>query len=189
LAESILDIPAAQSRSTTSDTAKNCLEDQVVDMFEQLRDPLLRYLLALGLDAHDGEEIVQEAFLALFQHLQHGKSRHSLRSWIFRVAHNLALRRRTRDRHRVQHALETGDALTQAHVDPSPNPEEQLLSRDRQQRLRAVVDALSERDRYCLHLRAEGLRYREIADVLGISVSAVSVMLARGLARIGCVDR
>jgi RNA polymerase sigma-70 factor (ECF subfamily) len=165
------------------------LEDEVVGLFEQFRDRLLRYLLALGLDAHDGEEIVQEVFLALFQHLQGGKSRHNLRSWIFRVAHNLALKQRTRNRRRVQNRVEAGAAAAQAHIDPSPNPEEQLLSKDRRQRLRAVLDVLPEKDRWCLYLRAEGLRYREIGAVLGISLGAVSLIMGRSLARLGRADR
>jgi RNA polymerase sigma-70 factor (ECF subfamily) len=73
-------------------------------------------------------------------------------------------------------------------LDPSPNPEEQLLSLHRQRRLLAVVHALPEQDRCCLRLRAEGLRYREIADVLGISLGAVSMSLTRSLARLMCAD-
>ena len=67
------------------------LEQEVVDLFDQLRNRLLRYLFGFGLSAPDCEEILQETFLALFQHLQRGKSRESLRAWLFRVAHNLAL--------------------------------------------------------------------------------------------------
>jgi len=37
-------------------------EIEVVELFEELRDRLLRYLLVLGLSAHDGEEIIQESF-------------------------------------------------------------------------------------------------------------------------------
>ena len=158
-------------------------------MFEQFRDRLLRYLLGLGLDAHDGEKVVQEVFLALFQHLLRGKPRHNLRSWIFRVAHNLGLKQRHANVKRAQCGIETGDAPAHTQIDPSPNPEEQLLTKDRQERLRAVLNALPEKDRGCLYLRAEGLRYREIAEVLGISLGAVSLVLGRSLARLGQVDR
>ena len=47
-----------------------------------------------------------------------------------------------------------------------------------------VVGALPEQDRRCLFLRAEGLRYREIAETLDMSLGAVSISLARSLARI-----
>jgi RNA polymerase sigma-70 factor (ECF subfamily) len=50
--------------------------------------------------------------------------------------------------------------------------------------LLAVVATLPEADRSCLSLRAEGLRYREIAAVLGISLGSVSISLKRSLARL-----
>jgi RNA polymerase sigma-70 factor (ECF subfamily) len=53
-----------------------------------------------------------------------------------------------------------------------------------QRRLLAVIQALPEQDRRCLFLRAEGLRYREIAGILDMSLGAVSLSLARSLARI-----
>ena len=184
--DSTLDLPVSASVSGRDGAVP--LADEVVAMFEHFRDRLLRYLSALGLDTHDGEEVVQEVFLALFQHLQRGKSRHNLRGWIFRVAHNLGLKQRNSRLRRAQGSLETGSELAQRQFDPSPNPEEQLLHKDRQQRLRAVVHALPEKDRWCLYLRAEGLRYREIADVLGISLGAVSLLLGRSLARLGRIE-
>jgi RNA polymerase sigma-70 factor (ECF subfamily) len=72
----------------------------------------------------------------------------------------------------------------EAVIDPAPNPEDQLAARQERTVLLAVVDALPEQDRRCLFLRAEGLRYREIAEVLEISLSSVSVSLGRSLARI-----
>ena len=56
-------------------------------------------------------------------------------------------------------------------------------------RLRAVLRALPEPDQHCLRLRAEGLRYREIAEVLGMSLGAVSISLTRSLARLERADR
>ena len=59
------------------------------------------------------------------------------------------------------------------------------LSRDEdRRRLLAVVKALPEQDRRCLALRAEGLRYRQIAEVLGMSLGGVANSLERSLERI-----
>jgi RNA polymerase sigma-70 factor (ECF subfamily) len=52
------------------------------------------------------------------------------------------------------------------------------------QQLLAVVNALPQQDHACLSLRAEGLRYREIADVLGISLGSVAASLEKSLARL-----
>ena len=153
------------------------LEIEVVALFDELRDRLLRYLLSFNLPVADCEEIVQEAFLALFQHLQRGKSRSNLHGWLFRVSHNLALKklqRARRDSHPVEESL----------VDPSPGPEDQLAQGQTQKRLQAVLRALPEQARRCLILRAEGMRYRDIAELLGMSLGAVSISLERSLARI-----
>ena len=163
-------------------------EVEVVELFGELRDRLLRYMLVLGLSVHDGEEIIQESFLLLFQHLQRGKSRQNLRGWVFRVARNLALKQRAANQLRLWRIVEFDDTLPQQSVDRSPNPEEQLRSRQRQQRLLAVVNALPEQDQSCLCMRAEGLRYREIAEALGISLGSVAASLARSLARLGRAD-
>ncbi len=176
-------LPISRSAPTT-DLGENQgrLEETVVALFDELRDPLLRYLSTFDLAFPDGEEVIQEAFLSLFQHLQKGKSRENLRGWLFRVAHNLALKRRYRTRRdfAVQAQAGTEDLAT----DPGPNPEDQLVNSQTQQRLLAVVRALSEQDRRCLSLRAEGLRYREIAGTLDMSLGAVSLSLTRSLARI-----
>jgi RNA polymerase sigma-70 factor (ECF subfamily) len=157
-------------------------EQQVIQLFDELRSPLLRYLLAISLPAQDAEEVIQEVFLALFQHLRRGKSRRNLRGWIFRVAHNLGLKRRIASRREVSSAA--FDDLAAARSDSAENPEEQLLSSQRRERLQAVLGALAEQDRWCLSLRAEGLRYREIAQVLDMSLGSVSASLARSLARL-----
>lgn len=163
--------------------ASLALERQVTDLFDQLRGNLLRYLCCLGLSVDDGEEIVQEAFILLFQHLRQQKSRENLRGWLFRVAHNLGLKRRA--------ALQTlptsaaaGDAYSERHAASDPSPEEQAWFRQRQRRLLAVVDALPPQDRHCLYLRSEGLQYREIAAILEISLGGVAKSLARTLQRL-----
>jgi len=157
----------------------SALEQEVVGHFDQMRERLLRYLSGFGLSTQDCEEIVQETFLALFQHLQRGRSRRNLPAWLFRVAHNLGLRKRQR----MRVTEEIGDSV----VDPTPNPEDQLAASQKQKRLWAVLAALPQRDRRCLSLRAEGLRYREIAEILDMSLGGVALALSRSLARIARV--
>ena len=78
--------------------------------------------------------------------------------------------------------------LNAVRPDPAENPEEQLLSSQRLRRLQAVLRALPEQDQCCLSLRAEGLRYRDIAAVLGISLGSVASSLERSLARLARAD-
>ena len=158
-------------------------EQEVVELFDQFRDRLFRYLLTFHLPMQDCEEVIQDTFLALFQHLTRGKSRRNLRGWLFRVAHNLGLKTRRRSCREAQ-VPEDERSPFEGIVDPSPNPELQLESVQTQRRLLAAFQALPEQDRRCLSLRAEGLRYREIAGVLDISLGSVSISLARSLTRL-----
>ena len=160
------------------------LENEVVGLFDRLRGPLLRYLLSFHwLGVEDCEEIVQETFLALFQHLRRGGARHNLTAWLFRVAHNLGLKRAERWRRNARSLVEWAEAAAEGAADPAPNPEAAYLRGEAAERLDAVLEALPALDRRCLALRAEGLRYREIAEVLDISLGGVAKSLERSLAR------
>jgi RNA polymerase sigma-70 factor (ECF subfamily) len=165
-------------------TTDQCgVEGEVLSLFDRFRDPLLRYVCAFGLSVGDGEDVIQDVFLALFRHLHRNGSRSNLQGWLFQVAHNLALRRRARqrrERDRIQSDLDRAHAV----LDPCPDPEEQLADSEHQRRLIAVLKALPEQDRRCVHLRGHGLRYREIAHVLGISLGGVAKSLTRSIARL-----
>jgi RNA polymerase sigma-70 factor (ECF subfamily) len=95
------------------------IEAEVALLFGRLRHRLLRYLISFGLAVHDGEEIVQEAFLALFRHLELGKPRTNLDAWLFRVVHNLALKHRDKLKKRPE--VSSGTILTENSAwDPAP---------------------------------------------------------------------
>ena len=100
------------------------IEREVMKLFEQFRDPLLRYELSFGIPVHDAEEVTQEVFVSLFRHLQLRRSRQNLRGWIFRVAHNLALKKRSANQKSHQ-ATDSGREIAEKQIDPSPGPEEQ----------------------------------------------------------------
>jgi RNA polymerase sigma-70 factor, ECF subfamily len=178
----------AGASEPAADSGCSEVESEVVGLFDDHRSRLLRYVLSMGLSVHDGEEIVQDVFLALFRHLQLGRPRDNLRGWLFRVAHNLALKERRAGQSRLDTAA-LDDLVAAGRVDPAPSPEQQFAFSQRQRHLLVALRALPARDQYCLHLRAEGLRYREIAEVLDVSLGAVSISLTRSIARLERADR
>jgi RNA polymerase sigma-70 factor (ECF subfamily) len=162
------------------------LKVEVEAFFDNFHDSLMRYLHSFDLEIQDAEDVIQEVFLALFRHLRAGKPRTNLKGWIFRVAHNIGLKRHRKTR-RLHHTFGAEQNI-ELRLDPECDPEQQLLNDQRRRRLLAVVRALPDRDRECLSLRAEGLRYREIAHVLGISVGTVATVLERSLRRLREVE-
>ena len=166
------------------------LEQDVLGLFDQYQRPLTRYVCSFGLARQDAEDVVQEAFLALFRHLRGGRDRCNLPGWLFRVAHNLALKHRCRHRSHWWTRPEAPDERLRderLRVDPALNPEERLVDAEEQRRWSRIMQALPERDRQCVLLRAEGMKYREIATALGLSLGTIAKIMLRTMKRLGHV--
>ena len=167
------------------------LEQDVLGLFDQYQRPLTRYVCSFGLARQDAEDVVQEAFLALFHHLRGGRDRCNLPGWLFRVSHNLALKHRRQHRSRWWTRPEVPDGRSRderLRPDSALNPEERLVDAEEQRRWSRIMQALPERDRQCVLLRAEGMKYREIATALGLSLGTIAKIMLRTMKRLGHVD-
>lgn len=147
-------------------------------MFLESRGDVYYYLLTLGLTPPVAQETVQEVFLKLYLAMRDGPTIENPRAWVFRVAHNTGLNVRAGER-RMEPLPEVAPP-----VSPARNPEEEMAERERERRLQAAVAELSPQQRQCLHLRAEGLRYHEIAAALGVSVSTVNEFVRRAVRKL-----
>jgi RNA polymerase sigma-70 factor (ECF subfamily) len=155
------------------------LEEKVTRYFEQWRDPVHRYIVAVFGHPAEAEEITQETFLRLYRALRDGQSINNTHAWVFRAAHNLAI-----NRVKSQQFVELLDddrweELRRTLREAGPNPEQRLLQQERFDRLRAQIARLTIQERQCLHLRTKGLRYREIAEVVGLGTTTVAETLYR----------
>jgi RNA polymerase sigma-70 factor, ECF subfamily len=145
--------------------------------FRSLSDHFLPKIVAyaqrlLG-RAAEAEDVAQETFLRLWQHAARWSPDARLATWLFRVAHNLAV-----DRLRARR--EVGDAaLEHAVAEDRPSG---LLERKRvASAVERALLALPERQRAAIALcHYEGLGNPEIAAVLDVSVEAVESLLSRG---------
>lgn len=156
------------------------LRNRVAQLFLEARDDVYRYLLSLGLSPGQAQEETQEVFLRLYVTLQNGEAIENPRAWVFRVAHNVGLKVRGREKAQV-----TFDSTMETQMaSPIAGPEQSLLERERTARFHSGIEELSEQQRRCLFLRAQGLKYPEIGSVLGISPSAVGEFMRRAITRL-----
>lgn len=168
--ENVLKLDSCDGRSGDPAAAKQI----ATALFEQQQLSVCRYLVSLGLRPQVASEIAQESFLRLYRHLRSKGRSENLRGWVFRVAHNLAMNELA--------GAGTAESMPfESEVDPGGDPEQALLRKERMRRLQAAIRTLPRRQQECLHLRAEGLRYREIAQVLGIGISSVAESLQRAM--------
>jgi len=154
--------------------------------FDRHATALVRYARSFGLTEEEAEDVAQDTFLALFKHLSLGREATNLSGWLFRVAHNLAIKKHRSMQRRPAHCS-WDDTQLHTHTDSRQNPEVHLLERERRRRIGRVVAALGDRDRRCLLLRAEGFTYRDIARIVGVSLGGVAKSLARVMMRLAAV--
>jgi len=84
----------------------------------------------------------------------------------------------------VSVSLEQWSEVVKPETAKSATPEELFQRREKITRIHAAIATLSEQQKECLYLRAEGFRYREIADVLGVTVSTVAESLRRAVRKL-----
>jgi len=160
------------------------VEERITRIYDELHWPVYRYLLCRSANPVDADDIIQETFLRLFRHLNDGGKEDNLRGWVFRVAHNISLNELKRRKHLVPIEPDELAHLEVSHPDPTPGPEELLIRREEMARVHAAISVLSEQQKECLYLRAEGFRYREIADILEVTISTVAESLRRAIKKL-----
>ena len=150
--------------------------------FEELRRPVYTYAFSICRSPERAEEITQDAFLRLHASLRSGETICSVRSWVFRVAHNLAINEAKKRRFELPCRMDSGDMTMRS--DALPDPEQQLLRAERSSQFRKGMETLTENQRYCMQLRAEGLQAKQIAEILRISRGGVVDTLQRAMKRL-----
>jgi len=163
-----------------AETGASPLDGAVEQIYRETRVAICSYLRCLGVPDGQAEEVTQEVYLRLYKTMRKGDEILNMRAWLFRVAHNLGLKVRSREK-AFRAISPDWDRFAQ---ETTASPERALLDREKMQRVQASLETLSSQQRNCLYLRSEGLRYREIAEVMGISSSTVNEFLRRAISRL-----
>ncbi|MCC6620712.1 MAG: sigma-70 family RNA polymerase sigma factor [Deltaproteobacteria bacterium] len=167
------------------------VEDDLVDKARRGDAQALQNLLvaeeprlyAFGLrmcgDPEDARDVMQDTMLAVAKNIGSFRGEASLSTWMFQLARHAC----QRHRRRPSGAPPALDALDEATVDPSPDPERRAEAAEVAAHVQRALDALSPTHREVLVLRdVEGLTAPEVASVLGIDVGAVKSRLHRARA-------
>ena len=148
--------------------------EQSFDRLLAANGPALTRLAATYTDTTgDRDDLLQEIAMALWQALPRFRGECSERTFLFRIATNRAIAYLARRR---AHPL--AEEEIELH-DPAPDPEADLVQKQRVESLRRAIRQLPIVYRQAISLSLEGLGYPEIAEILGISESNVGVRLTR----------
>lgn len=151
-------------------------------LFDALYAPLLRYAVSLVRDEPVAEDLVQEAFVRLWDRREQLDVTHPVRAYLFRAVRNLALNHRRNDRTRVR-LLEDPLVMDSAAVPRAAiRPDLALSASDLGAQLDGWLDALPPRQREALLLsRVEGLSHAEVAEAMGCAPRTVNNHLVAAL--------
>ncbi|HPT99365.1 MAG TPA: sigma-70 family RNA polymerase sigma factor [Armatimonadota bacterium] len=160
------------------------------ELVKRHRDHMHRQLYSRCMDTEQIEDTVQETFVQAYRALGQFKGLSAFSTWLYRIAHNICLRKRQQARRAAALSLdemaESGDVAAPREVpDPSESPEQTLLSRELRDAMDREVANLPDSWKKVFILRdVEDLSTAEVSEALGISEAAVKARLHRARARL-----
>ncbi|MEX0701423.1 MAG: sigma-70 family RNA polymerase sigma factor [Planctomycetales bacterium] len=147
------------------------------------QDRLYNTLLGVLCSPEDARDVAQDAFVQAFHKLGTFRGRSAFYSWLFRIAMNAAISRKRKDRRAPSSidAAREAAGFEPADGHPAASPSYALEVRERQTVVRAALAELSEEFRTVLILKEmEGLKYEEIAEIVGCPIGTVRSRIHRG---------
>lgn len=143
------------------------------ELFRRYRTVAFRVAYRLLGREVDALDAVQEAFIKAFTHLDRFRGQSSFKTWLLRIVSNAALDM-GRSRRRSGWNELPAKPLAGQEFDDGPTPESGIHRADLRKAIDGALERLpaTQRQTFVLHVDGE-LTYREVADVLGISIGTV----------------
>lgn len=137
-------------------------------LMEAYAGPIRRLCGVYAASPADREDLFQEIFLAVWRALPGFRRESSARTWLYRIAHNVALTWQARDRRR-----QSREAVLDDEVHPSGEMDLRRMA------LEQAIAGMNPADRSLTLLWLEGLSASEIEDITGVKAATVAVRLSR----------
>jgi RNA polymerase sigma factor (sigma-70 family) len=140
------------------------------------KDKLYRFALSIVGNSFDAEDILQEVLIKVWKKWDYFKELDNKEAWCMTVTRNMSI-----DKLRAGKRKATSDIDDFHHIsDAAPSPETTLVAQDGLSKILDIINELPTVQKDVVHLRdIEGYTYKEISEILGISVDQVKVNLHR----------
>lgn len=146
-----------------------------LNALEENQEKLFRICLIYSKDHEDAKDLFQEILVHVWRSMATFQGNSSLGTWMFRIALNVCLRFKTKHTKNQGRFIQL-DSMTIGNFgskEKSGTENEKLI------RLRKCVKKLNEGDKAIVALYLEGLAYREISSILGLSENNIAVKVKR----------
>ncbi|MFA4884463.1 MAG: RNA polymerase sigma factor SigZ [Desulfotomaculaceae bacterium] len=143
------------------------------EIWEDFKEPLKRFIAGRVQDEYDAEDILQEIFFKIYNHIGCLKEESKLRAWVFQIARNAVI-----DYYRLQKTKTQLPIVSENIIDEPAaiiNTNQDIIPC-----LQSMINYLPEKYRQAILLSEfEGLTQKEMAEKLGLSLSGVKSRIQR----------
>ncbi|TVZ26575.1 RNA polymerase sigma-70 factor (ECF subfamily) [Gillisia sp. Hel_I_86] len=142
---------------------------------QENQDKLYRICSIYSVSSEDSKDLFQEVLVHIWKSMSSFKGNSSIATWMFRIALNVCLRFKSKYA-KTQNRFIRLDSMTISNLGSEEGNEknnEKIIA------LRKCVKKLNEGDKAIVALYLEGLAYREISDILGLSENHIAVKIKR----------
>lgn len=138
------------------------------EIYQQYWQKIFRLCLGYVSDFSLAQDMAQETFIIVWEQLPKFRKESSIGTWIYRIASNHCLRQIEKGKRMPKSKLPFN---LQEETTQTPDPKIQLLYR--------YISELPETDRILISLELEGVKQKEIAEILGVSHGNVRIKTLR----------
>jgi RNA polymerase sigma-70 factor (ECF subfamily) len=155
------------------------------ELMGRYRDSVYFMLLKMVNNKDDAEDLTIEAFGKAFKRLEQYTPTYAFSTWLFKIATNNCIdfiRRKKSNTFSIDNPYTSGDGeeMSMELRSHGPDPEEQMIKRQKEKLMRNVVDKLKPRYRQLVEMRYfQELSYEEIAEQLDLPLGTVKAQLFR----------
>ncbi len=147
-------------------------------LFERHHRGLFRYFLSMNRNRELSEDLVQDVFFRMLRYRASYDAQQSFTAWMYQIARNASVDQAQKRKGEVIGI----DEFAERRPDQGPGPEESAVKGQDLKLLRLALDRLPADKREILVLsRFQGMKYEELAGVLGCEVGTVKVRVYRAM--------
>jgi RNA polymerase sigma-70 factor, ECF subfamily len=172
-----------EDSSQLLDRARSGDEEALEALLREVQPQLYRFSMKMCRHTEDAEDVLQESMLTLARSFKDFRGASSLSTWLFTIARSFCIKKRRKSKFAPprEESLEGLSIGEKGRLESTmPNPHEQAESTEVWQQVQSAIQKLEPAYREILVLRdIEGLKAKEVAEIVGLSVSAVKSRLHR----------
>jgi RNA polymerase sigma-70 factor, ECF subfamily len=159
-------------------------DERVAALYQAHREKIYAFLVGQGLGPAKAQELVQDVFVRLFVALTKGGEIEWEQAWLYKVASKLAVDHWRREGRPMWVELDSVPTMAGNLRSKELTPEAAAVRNQRLKRVAVTLAHLPKEQRLGIHLRMQGLRYKDIAKILGVSIPTVSGLLSTAVERL-----